>query len=269
MSTVQIVHGGSDKKNGDYSRIHKFAKNKMTSSWGCGKQTKAGDRLLIYFEQPHSSIVATAVASKDAVPGESRPYVTRIGQIQLLRVPISLSEMQEMFPRWKWLNYPRAKQYLDKTKAAALLKRVSLRIKTPPVAVRVSGAGFGKPEQNRLVERAACRAAKKYYEQRGYGVISREKENVGYDFEVTKGGETLHVEIKGVSGSALRFPITANEVDCAHSDSSFRLAVVTEALRAKRRVHIFTRQEFLEEFGLKPIAYIAEPKRSTSYGSCA
>jgi hypothetical protein len=257
---LQIVHGGV--RNGDYDAIHRLAKLKKESRWACGKNTKAGDVLLIYFLQPHSEIIASSVALKDAQPGNYWPFMTRIGKIRLLSSPITLAEMKEMFPRWKWLNYPRSKQYLDKAKAAALLKRAGLKLKTPPIAVKVSGGGFGKPEQNRLVEQAACKAVCNHFTKRGYIIISREKENVGYDFDVTRKNEMIHVEVKGISGSALKFQITANEVACAKTDSKFRLAVVTEATTPQKKVHFFSRKVFLKSFELTPLAYFAAVKKS-------
>ena len=255
---TQIVHGGSDKKNGDFSLIQNLAKAKKSSSWACGKETKAGGTLLIYFGKPHSAIIASAVALKDSTPGDYWPYVTRIDEIKILPMPITLAEMQEKFPRWKWLNYPRANQYLDNHKAQVLLKRASLKLNTPPVAVKVSGAGFGKTEQNRLVEQAACKVVRKHFERQGYGVISREKENVGYDFDVTRNDEVIHLEVKGISGSLQKFPITANEVACAYADSKFQLALVTEAMSPKQKVKFFNRKDFLKSFSFKPLAYFAE-----------
>ncbi len=143
-----------------------------------------------------------------------------------------------------------------------LLTRGNLKIKTPPVAVKVSGGGFGSAERNRLVEQAACKAVRKRYEQRKYEVVSREKENLGYDFDATRNSEKLHLEVKGVSGSLLKFPITANEVARARSDSKFQLVVVTETTLSTRKIHIYSRKEFLKLFDLKPFAYFAEVKRS-------
>lgn len=261
---VQILHGGSNVKNGDFSAVHGLAKLKRPTSWSwsCGKETKADDKLLIYFERPHSAIIASGVALKDAKPGKYYRYITKIGDLQILSAPISIDEMRKRFPRWKWLNYPRAKQYLDDRKAGILLKRASLRLKTPPVSVKISGAGFGTPEQNRLVEKGACRAVKRHFAKRGYKVVSREKENIGYDFDVTKKSETIHVEVKGTSGSTLTFPITANEVNSAKTDSKFKLAVVTEATTPQKKVHIFDAKGFLKGFGLTPLAYFAKSKES-------
>lgn len=227
--------------------------------WGCGKEIQAGDTLLFYF--PHlNSIVASAVALKDAVSDKMWGFATRIGQIKLLRSPITLAEMKEMFPLWKWVTYPMAKPYLDPPIADALLKRAGFKSKALPVAIKVSGAGFGNAEQNRLVERAACKVVCKHFKNRGYKVVSREKEKVGYDFVVSKNGKELHVEVKGVSGNVQKFPITINEVDCARLDSNFRLAVVTEARSRKPRIQFFTPKEFSKRFELKPIAFFAEAR---------
>lgn len=261
-SKVQIVHGGT--RNGDYVTIYRLAKQKKESRWACGKETKVGDTLLIYFLQPHSEIVASAIALRDASPSEYWPYVTRIGKIKILSSPIALSEMREMFPRWKWLNYPQSKQYLDEQKAGVLLNRASLKLKTPPVSVKVSGAGFGTPEQNRLVEKAACTSVRRYFERRGYEVVSREKENLGYDFDVTRKGKALHIEVKGISGLVPKFPITGNEVTCARSDSAFQLALVLHARASTRKIEIFTGKEFLRDFILKPLAYFAAARRNLS-----
>jgi len=93
-----------------------------------------------------------------------------------------------------------------------VLKRSQLPLARTAGNVQVSGGGFGTPIQNRYVEKATCAAIRRHFQHRGYAVRSREKEKVGYDFDVQRGHELLHVEVKGVSGTALRFPITANEI---------------------------------------------------------
>jgi hypothetical protein len=75
---------------------------------------------------------------------------------------------------------------------------------------------------------------------------------------VSRDGEVLHVEVKGVSGAGLQFPITANEVGCARSDSAFQLAIVTEARTRKRHIDCFTGKQFLKRFKLHPLAFRAE-----------
>lgn len=261
---TQILSGTSD----DFEWVQNALKRGKECTWPCGKEIKTGDHFLIYFESPHGAIKVSAVALRDAKPGKSKwPYETEIGKITILSAPITIDEMREMFPGWKWLSYPRQKPYLDGNKARiaqSLWKRAGMKLATSPVLVKVSGAGFGKPEQNRMVERAACKAIRDRFERNDYKVVSREKENLGYDCDVFRPGEMLHVEVKGISGSLLKFPITANEIACARSDSMFRLAVVTEATTAQREVRIFTRKEFLKGFVLKPLAYFAEAKPNLS-----
>jgi hypothetical protein len=124
-------------------------------------------------------------------------------------------------------------------------------------AAAQAGAAFGDAKTNRLVERAAVRIVAWHLRHRGYRVISREKENLGYDLEARKGRSQLHVEVKGISGKDLQFPITRNEVNCAGRDSTFRLMVVTEARTRKARVHEFQGCEFKRAFRLAPLSYLA------------
>jgi hypothetical protein len=70
----------------------------------------------------------------------------------------------------------------------------------------------------------------------------------------------LHVEVKGMSGAGLKFPITYKDVECAKRDRTFRLAVVTNALYVKiRRIELMTGGEFLRRFNPRELSYIATP----------
>jgi hypothetical protein len=96
------------------------------------------------------------------------------------------------------------------------------------------GAGFGRPEQNREVERAAIRFATKFYRHLGFRVDDCSTRNLGYDLDCRRGRRALHVEVKGAMGKAKQFIITRNELRTWRRDPSFVLALVTEALRAPR-----------------------------------
>ena len=63
------------------------------------------------------------------------------------------------------------------------------------------GAGFGDTETNRLVEKAAITKVTRFLTRLGYTVRSRESEGIGYDLDASRNGKTLHVEVKGISGS--------------------------------------------------------------------
>ncbi len=90
--------------------------------------------------------------------------------------------------------------------------------------------------------------------------MSRERDKIGYDLEATKGRGELHVEVKGVSGAALKFPITSNEVKQATNDKAFRLMVVTQALTSAAKIHEYRGEALERRFKLSPIAYYAEPR---------
>lgn len=255
---AQILMGSNES---DYDWLQK---NK-TGSWSCLKETKKGDLLFFYFTKPHCAIVASAIASDDAGPDKKWRYRVGIKNIEMLLPGITLDEMLGKIPEWNWAKSPRHNTYLKESIAKKLLKlahRKGQQAVAPTIRITATGAGFGStPEEIRIVERAACEAVKLHFEKIGYEIVSRESEKLGYDFDACRNGEELHIEVKGVSSSILKFLITANEVACAKTDSKFRLAVVTEAKTKKRKVHIFSRKDFLKNFMLTPLAYFAEAKK--------
>lgn len=250
-----------------YEGLKKAAQEKETDWWSCGKRARKNDLLFFYIKKPKSEIVALATASDDAKPNEVWRYGVDIENVELIDPPISLEKLREVFPKWGWLKQTRNLTYLDEPKAKKLLHLAHRKRKPtaePAARLTVAGAGFGTTEQNRIIEQAACKAVRLHFEKKGYQVVSREEENLGYDFDVRRKGEELHVEVKGLSGSHLKFPITANEVACARSDSKFQLVVVTQTNSRQERIHEFPRKEFLSHFELKPLAFFAEAKSSLS-----
>jgi hypothetical protein len=261
-SQTLMLIGGVD--NDDYEWL--LQNDGQKEPWSCLKDAQVGDPVLIYVAAPHSQIIAAAHVLKPPVPGHKLsmkwPYAAIIGPIRLLASPIPLAEAKRLCPDWAWLNYPRHGAYIPSREAKTLLRRAQL--KSPPVEnadVEVTGAGFGDPETNRRVERAAVEAVKRYFKRKDYTVRSREQEKCGYDLEVRNGRSTLHVEVKGVSNGSLAFPITEGEVRCAKTDPQFRLAVVTEALTVKhRKIHLYSGQQFVRQFTRRPLAYMAQSR---------
>ena len=125
------------------------------------------------------------------------------------------------------------------------------------IAAKV-GAGFGSAEQNRKVEAAAIRKVTRELKSRGYSVVSRERDKIAYDLDATKGRSELHVEVKGITGVALKFPITSSEKKRAANDKAFRLMVVTRALTSAAEIHEYRGKHLERRFKLSPIAYYAE-----------
>lgn len=257
MNTL-LLFGGMDD---DYEQIVVRDQTEKTIEWEFLKDTRCGDRLLIYFNQPHSAILATAVALEDAWQAKSGNFRGRMGQIRLLKDPITFAELRFRFPNWRWLKYARSKLYLDKEKALALWNRAQGTSPDTFRRWRNQGAGFGDPETNRKVEQAAVKRVRKELIASGHEVVSREKDREGYDLDATKNGTTWHVEVKGISGDELGFVITRGEWNRACEDPHFILFAVTNARRAgAARLHRFTGKQIVAQFSAVPLSYFARLK---------
>jgi hypothetical protein len=126
--------------------------------------------------------------------------------------------------------------------------------------ISMFGAGYGNPETNRKVERAAVEFVMKWYKIRGWKVQSVEAKKCGYDLLCTKQGSEEHVEVKGVQGTGRSFIITAGEVRRAHTDQQFVICVVTSALSNTQQMSRYSGEEFTEKFELDEIAFRARPR---------
>ena len=82
------------------------------------------------------------------------------------------------------------------------------------------------------VEISAIEEVIKHYETIGYIVISKEKDNVGWDLEATNLHETLLLEVKGLSGSITSIELTPNEYKNSNDKNAhYKLCIVTSALK--------------------------------------
>jgi hypothetical protein len=120
-----------------------------------------------------------------------------------------------------------------------------------------TGAGFGDPAENKLVEVGAVRAVVKSYEGDGWSVRSVERDKCGFDLECTKNGSIENVEVKGVRGAAPCFIITAGEVKQAQTNATFVLVVVTSALSESPKITKYSGVEFCQRFDLSAIQFRA------------
>jgi hypothetical protein len=232
--------------------------------WSAPKGTCAGDTLLIYAQQPVSSIIASATARSDAEPSKAWPFVVEIKNVVPLEKPIPLMEIREACPNWGWARHPQSSTFLryDSHAGSWLLKRSALN-GSPDNGENTSadGAGFGCAEENAKVEKAACRAVRRMLADQGYSVTSRERDCIGYDFDAAKGAKILHVEVKGASGPKIQFMLTEGEMQRAKTDPAFQLAVVTNALSSKRQITTFSGKRFVKGFVFRPIQYMAKYDR--------
>jgi hypothetical protein len=123
-----------------------------------------------------------------------------------------------------------------------------------------SGAGFGNPETNKKVERAAVSYVTKWYEAQGWKVVSVESEKRGYDLRCSRDSVEEHVEVKGVQGGLPLCIVTANEIRQARNNSQFVICIVTSALSASPKMYRIRGEEFINSYNLSPLAYRASPK---------
>ncbi len=108
---------------------------------------------------------------------------------------------------------------ISRADAAALLKAAGVHLKfsadepDSKAEQAAKGAGFGTPDQNKLVEKAAVRFVARHYRGQGCSVRDVSSENRGYDLLCKVSGEESHVEVKGARGEGQQFIITANELN--------------------------------------------------------
>lgn len=87
------------------------------------------------------------------------------------------------------------------------------------------------PFKKQQVEIAAVEATIKHFEALDYIVISKEKDNIGWDLEATNNRETLLLEVKGLSGSVTSIELTPNEYkNSIDKKSKYKLCIITNAL---------------------------------------
>lgn len=123
--------------------------------------------------------------------------------------------------------------------------------------INAKSSGFGSPETNRRVEKAAIETVRSSYETAGWTVTSVEAEKLGYDLRCRKSDSEEHVEVKGTQGTDVCFIITAGEVRNALMDRNHVTCVVTSALLPSPVITRIEHTEFKELLALQPIAYRA------------
>jgi hypothetical protein len=258
---IHLLFGGITEEWDDYQDLKDAVSSKKSLKWSALKKIRAGDRVLVYCTQPLGGIVASAEAMEDAAPGQVWDYETTLDNIRMIDPPIKREQIRRMFPKWAWPKATRGQTYMDQEVGEQLWRRFDAgRDLVPPKVLPTNGAGFGASENNPLVEKAAVKSVTSYLTSKGYTIKSREAEKIGYDLEATKGREVLHVEVKGISGGVLQFPITANEMRLASEDKAFRLFAVTHALTKQARLHEFKGADFLNRFSLAALSYMAKLK---------
>ncbi|MEX0778842.1 MAG: DUF3883 domain-containing protein [Balneolales bacterium] len=122
------------------------------------------------------------------------------------------------------------------------------------------GAGFGNPETNKDVEKAAIEKVTKLYENKGWSVESVESENLGFDLICTTDISVLNVEVKGISGLQESFILTRNEFNQIGKNENFLLCIVLNALSDNPKVVEYDQHKLKELFHFEPLQYHVRKK---------
>lgn len=256
-----IFIGGVD--NEDYDTILEMAKDGSTGEWSSTKFAVPGDKVLLYVAKPKSALIAKAEVLTSAKPGKRWQFESEVGRVEILNNQLNIKQLKAIFPKWKWLFYPRGKCVVPAKYSKRLWKLVNQKPKAnlaiQPKAKNGSGGGFGDYEMNKIVEIAAIKGVTKHYKAKGCHVESVERDKIGFDLRVTKGKLELHVEVKGIQGTKPEFILTANEKQEAARDPLYRLAMVTKATSTKLKIKIINGKRLLQTFKLTPISYKVSP----------
>lgn len=124
--------------------------------------------------------------------------------------------------------------------ARATLEPIESTSTAPTLQTETKGPGrvARQPDvEKRLqVERAAIQHVLAHYSD--YELRDRQLEYVGWDFEATKDGQTLFLEVKGTSAQSLQVELTPNEyAKMRQNPSQYRVCVVVDALSDNRILH--------------------------------
>lgn len=270
---LHVFFCGTPAENRDYAILTDIAKHGGTNRWSGLKGACVGDRVLFYTVQDLCAFVASGWILEDTKetndPNGYR-YRTKIGAVRLLGSPVPIALIKQEFPAWGWSRYRRNITTVPEEISARLWTLVhrSGGAKPAPAPAehggnqtpRESGGGFGRADDNKLVEAAAIKAVTRHLTQQGYVVKSRESENFGYDLEARRGKDVVHAEVKGVSGGELNFIITQNEVATARIDPFFALFVVSRVRTKAPVISEFKGSDLDRVFTLTAISYSATKK---------
>ncbi|MBI3864912.1 MAG: DUF3883 domain-containing protein [Planctomycetia bacterium] len=120
-------------------------------------------------------------------------------------------------------------------------------------SVAVGGA-FATPEIRLRVEKAAIRYVTAWHGDRGWSVLSRERDGVGFDLECMKQDKRRCVEVKGTSAEERTFVMTRGEYGQARDNPEFILAIVSNAL-VKPDVKFVTGEKLLSTYIFEPLSF--------------
>lgn len=92
-------------------------------------------------------------------------------------------------------------------------------------------------EARKQVEEEAIKFVTNQYQERGYKITSREKENIGWDLDAINGNIHLKLEVKGLASNTISVHITSNEYEKMMKDKqNYRLCIVINAIKKPQMI---------------------------------
>lgn len=150
QTSVHIFFGGNEYN--DHDELKAAAKSGEELDWSAVKKVAAGDRILIYCDQPDSAFVASAEAMTDAERAEDYPYRCQIGKIRMLRRPIPRAEVQQLLPEWRWAKATRGRATVEPEIQEQVWETLNNQAEQAPGFV---STGFQAPEEDDETDPAA------------------------------------------------------------------------------------------------------------------
>jgi hypothetical protein len=250
--------------------LRKAAQSGRRIRWTVNSNAVRDDTLLFYLRRPISSIVAVGhMVSPEArmgfMPGYPNDYGAFVHIDRMIEPRLTLVQARVLVPDWMWLTNPQTQAALPQTHEKPMFQALGIIPREQAIAdayedavIIPKGAGFGDPEKNSKVEKAAIRAVRARL--KGWKIRDRQKDRCGYDLQCTREKLGEHAEVKGIDGSIVSFPITKKEYDLSGSDPKFVLYAVTNALTSPN-VHRFTGAALRAAYDFRIIGYFAKPRR--------
>ncbi|GAB3216157.1 protein NO VEIN domain-containing protein [Pseudaeromonas pectinilytica] len=163
---------------------------------------------------------------------------------------------------WKYLGSYKADRYSQdpeviekhrKHRPLGSIDGILFLSSSDELIVNVSAPSFPDAETRKKIELAAVQYVTTYYEEMGYSITDRQKDNCGYDLLAENSDETLKIEVKGTSAAENRFFISRNERSKS-ADPLWRLAIVTSAL-TNPSLEIFNSSEMERIFNFDALCW--------------
>ena len=170
--------------------------------------------------------------------------------------------VKQAVKEWKYLgeykadNYSQDIEVIEKHRKHRAIRDVNgilFLSSKDDLRIEITSTLFPDQETKKKVEVSAINFVSLYYENLGFIVTDRQKDNCGYDLLVEKSKEVLKIEVKGTSLSKQRFFLSRNE-RAKSADPLWRLVIVVNAL-LEPELEVFNTTEMENKFNFDALSW--------------